>query len=98
MGLFNKKTEDSIATYLKERIKFLEEQWKAERERNDRLTEAICMKSGIDLVLPIAPRPAEPAPEPLVPAAKADAWWKANVSGHSIATPPKEEKVPAPQS
>lgn len=98
MGLFNKKTEDSIAAYLKERIKFLEEQWKAERERNDRLTEAICMKSGIDLVLPITPRPAEPAPEPIVPAAKVDAWWKANVAGHTISTPVREETVSAPKS
>lgn len=97
--MFDTKAKDKTIANLEEQVAFLRAQVTSLGERNDRLMEALAQRSGIDLVLPIAPRPAEPAPEPLVPAAKADAWWKANTQlGHTIATPPKEEKVSAPKS
>lgn len=69
----------------------LRELLRIEQDRTNRLTEALAQKTGIDLVMPrVRPEP-EPAPNPSNSAAP---FWRANMGGHTIATPVKE--VPAP--
>ena len=73
---------------------------------NHRLTVALAQKFDVPLVLespelPVRlsePAPPEPTREQIAAQSRAlDGWWRANTSGHTVATPPKEEKVPAPQ-
>jgi len=86
----------------------LRDQVRMLQANNHRLTMALSSKAGEPLILESPePLPRAPEPEPPLPSeAEAiarqsralDGWWQANTSGHTIATPPKEEKVPAPKN
>ena len=83
-----------VSKHLVARVAFLERQVEGLQERNDRLTEALAQRSGIDLVLPRTVHPPEPAPGPVGGngAEEVNTWWKSMNSGGKIASPVKTSK------
>lgn len=85
---------------LEDEVKYLRSQVRGLQERNDRLVEALARKSDALLQLPVEPY--APGPVPEVPGPTTDTglneWWAAVGGSPRIATPVKEDKVPAPNA
>lgn len=67
MRWFWKTRRDEFIESIKDEITFLRASSRLDRERVDRLTEALAAKSGIELMMPVEPRPVvpvRPAPNP----------------------------------
>lgn len=55
------RTKDAMIQLLQHERKLLQDQLNRERERVDRLTEALARKAGVDLILPMPLPPIEPS-------------------------------------
>lgn len=84
----------------RDEVAYLRAQVRGLQERNDRLVEALARRYDAQLQLPVEPYTPATMPDSFVPATDTglNAWWAAVGNSPRIASPVKEDKVPAPNS